>query len=325
MIDTQSISDAILATGCAPVALEEGSDLVTAWVETPPAIGDVLAVEAGWSIRLDERTWVVGVQDAVSSEIVASLPESVRLALGRSSGLVVSGNEWKTTKAPSKYWTEEKWLESIKSGPQIALYALALARGEFYQWHGDAEPPEIIPTKYAAVPPVPIRVRAAVKTAVPMFWPKDPADGWQVFNAAALEAVAQAFLVEAACIRAARKHGGVPWQLPGKHCEPFKDKVCSHFLSECSIHQSKVYAGDTASIIGFSKSDPAYAKAVRFLPAEASSPDTVILSASSYQNSIRCLELTRLGESEESLALQTGTVFHAGLAAYYEQVRTERM
>src|SRR6185369_11321443 len=111
-----------------------------------------------------------------------------------------------TTKEPGKWWNEDRWLEDIKQGHQIALYALALNRGTFYT-------PE--PERFNVTEPVRINVRAAVKSSVPQFWPKDEADGWQSFGEKDFGAILNAFKVKADNIRSARRLGLVPWQLPG--------------------------------------------------------------------------------------------------------------
>ena len=53
---------------------------------------------------------------------------------------------------------------------------------------------------------------------------------------------------------------------------------------------------------------------------------TVILSASAYKDGSSCMEKFRiltdgLGPKDESLALDTGTAFHAGAAGYYRQLK----
>jgi hypothetical protein len=297
VIDSGKVTEAIITTGLPALALEEGSGLVDGWIANyANDTAQIVAVEAGFSIRLDELTWAIGVADLIASD---------------DKGLFL--DEHKSTAAPSRYWTEEKWLESIRSGPQIALYALALRDGTFYH--------EGSPLSWGIVNyPIRVRVRAAVKTAVPIFWPRDPADGWQEYDEKALRAVADAFRVKAAAIRAARKSGLVPWQLRGRQCTEF-NRRCAQW-ERCSEYRG------IENGVGFDGNDPAARLALPFLPPEAQSPDAVILSASSYQTYSKCMELGRIeaagGEKEESLALNIGTVLHAGLARYYELVREEQ-
>lgn len=55
----------------------------------------------------------------------------------------------------------------------------------------------------------------------------------------------------------------------------------------------------------------------------------MILSASSYASYSRCMELGRRdamsGGKEESMALEVGTVVHAGLASFYRQIRENQL
>jgi hypothetical protein len=296
-IDVQKITDAVLATGCNPLALEEGSQLIDHWVNDEKDFDDeILAVEVGFSVRVDELTWVIGVQDLICAD-----------AKG------VYAREHKTTKEPGRYWNEQKWLESIKSGPQIAVYALALSKGVFYE---NGSPFVLnVPT------PVRERVRAVVKTGSPLFWPENTRNAWQEFDDLSLERVSNAFIVKAEGIRAARRSGLVPWQLTGRHCTDF-NRLCGYF-DECS---RGILPGSAS---GFDGRDPAAKFALPFLPDEARGDEAVILSASSYASYSRCMELGRRdamsGGKEESMALEVGTVVHAGLASFYQQIRENQL
>lgn len=301
-IDNDRVTAAVIGTGCGPVSMEEGARLAEAWIEDESNFADrILAVEAGFSVRLDELTWLIGVVDLICED-----------ARG------VYGREHKTTKEAGRSWNEGKWLDGIKSGHQIACYALALRAGEFYQKEilnevqglGSIYSPN-------AVMPIRIRVRAAVKTAIPQFWPADEADGWQEFNEPALEAVRNAFIVKAEAIRAARRRGVIPWQLTGSHCFAY-----GRF---CDYHDScRAYTWPEVGT-GFDSDDPAARAALPFLPEEAKHEDAVILSASAYSDWSRCMELGRQNaqgaNGEESMALQTGTVFHSAIACWYKQLQ----
>lgn len=298
IVDAEKVTEAIVGTGAPALALEEGAGLAQAWIEDEHRFQDeILAVEAGWSVRLDENTWAVGVMDLVCKD-----------AQG------VYGREHKTTAAPTRYWNEGKWLESIKTGPQIGVYALALARGAFYL----NRPDHTIEQYYDVKMPVRIRVRAAVKTAVPMFWPEEEKDGWKEYNEDALTAIANGFRAKAAAIRAVKAGGLTPWQLTGSHCVAY-NRQCEYF-DECSRYQKPVRSDGV-----FDAGDPAADLALPYLPEEAREPDAVILSASAYTTYSRCMELGRRnaegGGKEESMALAVGSVFHAGVAAYYSQLR----
>ncbi len=197
---------------------------------------------------------------------------------------------------------------------RIALFALALRSGQFYI------PEERTTRTFNVQAPIRIRVRAIVKTAVPMFWPKDEADGWAEFDEMKLNSVADAFRSKAEQIRGARRAGVIPWQLMGRQCTEFNRRC--EVWDVCEAGKWPVYE------LGFDADDPAASLAVQFLPAEAKDPDAVILSSSAYQTYGKCMELGRQqsmgGGKEENLALQTGTVLHAGAAEMFRQVREQQ-
>src|SRR5690242_8403143 len=114
--NSEKLIEAALETGAAPLAIEEGTGLAEAWIERGVgADWTIAAVECGFVLWLEERTVIVGVQDLLTRDDRGIL-----------------GNEWKTTKEASKWWNEDKWLESITEGSQIAIYALALQSGTYY-------------------------------------------------------------------------------------------------------------------------------------------------------------------------------------------------
>jgi hypothetical protein len=295
-INNDRILEAVLSTNCSPLAMQEGAALVDNWVNDERDFDDeILAVEVGFSVQVDELTWVIGVQDLICAD-----------AKG------VYGREHKTTKEPGRYWSEQKWLEEIKSGPQIAVYALALSKGVFYE---NGQPFVLnVPT------PVRERVRAVVKIPSPLFWPENVRNSWQEFDDLSLERVSNAFVVKAEGIRTARRSGLVPWQLTGRQCTDF-NRLCGYF-DECS----RGVLPESAS--GFDGRDPAAKFALPFLPDEARGDEAVILSASSYASYSRCMELGRRdamsGGKEESLALEIGTVVHSGCAEFYRQLKEQQ-
>lgn len=297
-MDTERITEAIISTGAGPLALEEGAALAQSWIEEKlpsDAEDEIIAVECGFSVQVDERTWIIGVQDLIAAD-----------ARG------VYGFEFKTTKEPGRYWNEGKWLDSIKSGPQIAVYALALHRGVFYE---NGSP-------FVLSVPVPVRerVRAITKQVPPQYWPINDSDAWQVFDAPALDAVTNAFRSKAAQIRAARKLGVRPFQFPGRQCESF-GKVCQYW-DECTGWKAP------EAVHGFDSDDPAAKLALPFLGVDAQHEDAVILSASSYQDYSRCMELGArnavAGGKESNHALEVGTVLHAAVAEAYRQLREDQ-
>jgi hypothetical protein len=294
-IDTERVTQAILDAGVSSLAAEAGAELVEAWINEETCDDEIIAVECGFGIRVDEHTWIIGVQDLIRADRIG-----------------IYGNEWKTTKEPSRYWNETKWLADIKSGPQIAVYALALNRGVFYE---NGEPFVLsVPT------PVRERVRAVVKSSPPGFWPRDPQEAWQKFDDVALNSVIDAFRSKAETIRAARRLGLIPYQLPGKQCESF-GRMCEYH-AQCT---TRCYPMDHT---GFDSSDPAAKLALPFLGDDAKHPDTVILSASSYATYTRCMELGRrlaqAASKESNMALDTGSAFHAGVASFYRQLREQQ-
>lgn len=294
MIDAELITQAICATECSPIALEEGARLAEAYIEEwANEPGEILGVECGWSVQLDDHTFAVGVMDYIGRDQQG-----------------IFGRELKTTKEPSRYWSESKWLADIKTGSQIAVYALALSRGVFYEAGRS-------PIKFGVSTPVRIQVRAAVKSATPMFWPQDQKDSWQAFDERTLNKIADSLRIKGKIIRELRKSGVTPWQLPGKQCTNF-NKQCEYF-DMCTT-----YSGPEI-VQGFDASDPAAQFALPNLPASANCADSVIISASAYSDYSRCLELGRIKAQtagrEDNLALATGTVFHAALAEWHRQKR----
>lgn len=313
-MNTNRITQAIIDTGCSPLALESGASLAEHWIEHYAADEDeIVAVECGFSIRLDEMTWAIGVMDMIARDAEG-----------------VFGDEHKSTKEPGRYWTEDKWLESIKTGPQIGLYALALHEGIFYKQtinarqEGDSKLVDSVTVSSFGLnvnTPIRMRVRAAVKSAIPKFWPVDPKDGWQKYDIKALETIGGGFTSKAAQIRAARKLGRLPYQLTGRQCNEFNRK--------CTYWEECVAGVFPATEIGFDSGDPAARLALPFLGPDARHPDAVILSASAYGDWSSCMEKGRRNaqstNKEENMALETGTVMHSALACYYEQRREEQL
>lgn len=294
MISADRVTEDILATGVSPLALEEGASLVESFITRHAALTTkIIAVERGWSVQVDERTWAIGVMDVIMED-----------ARG------IFGKELKTTREPNRYWSEEKWLDEIGNGHQIAFYALALARGAFYDTQG-------VRMELNLATPVRMQVEACVKTAVPQFWPADERDSWFTFDEVALTAVVNAIKLKAIAIRESRRSGAVPWQLTGKQCFAY-NRYCD-FFDLCKRHAWP------AAVAGFQASDPAAQYALPFLPAEAREADAVIISASSYDTYSRCMELGRLEAQSEgkgaSMALDIGTVFHAGAASMHRQLQ----
>ena len=78
----------------------------------------------------------------------------------------------------------------------------------------------------------------------------------------------------------------------------------------------------------FDTSDPAHALALKHIGDRLNDPELVVLGASAYSAVSECAEKYRRntlkGGQEDSLAMQTGTVLHAGVAEWYRQLREEQ-
>lgn len=311
--DTDRLIQAALETGAAPLAVEEGTGLAEAWIERG-ILHDarIVAVECGFVFWLDERTAIVGVQDLLTEESfpVTYLPSAEREKLGRSTGTVdfVVGNEWKTTKETTKFWNEHRWLESITEGSQICVYALALRHGVYYPKVGEPITPAVAQPR--------IRVKAISKSTPPAIWPKRDEDGIITFTEARLETMKQALMSQADSIRARRKREGV-WAVPGIHCT-------NQFRRVCEYHEDCVNQRPHPTVRGIQESDPAFKLAVPHLGDRVNDPELVILSASAFQKASECPEAYRRslgGAGEESMAMGTGSVFHAVVSSYYQQIQ----
>lgn len=315
MIDPSKIESAVLDLSVSPLAKEEGGALIDAWVSeygTKDAQFEIAYVELGFIVWLDERTALIGVQDMIAKDKIGYF-----------------GNEWKTVKEPRKtmqrgklvetaWWNEDVWLRQISNGPQLAIYALALNRGTYYEVGGKQG--------FQINEPSPrIRVRAVVKSSPPRFWPSDPSRvGTYEFTNTALEDAAAAIRNKADQIRCARRNGEKPWQMTGMQCFPF-NRECQFFADHCS---QNLHPNVTGRL--FDASDPAAQLAFPHIPKEKlADPELVVLSYSSYSTACECMEKYRIvsgglaggGEKEESYALDTGTVLHAGVAELYRQLR----
>ena len=307
-MNQEKITQAILGLNVSPIAAETGANLVDHWInqDHPEIHEDILGVEMGFILWLDDKTVAIGVQDLVTKRSAQ-----------------VMGNEWKTTTA-SRWWTEDRWLKDLVNGPQLGLYALALNRGTYYE-AGSSSPVQFLS------PEPTIRVRAITKTNPPAFWPRDPDDSIFTFDATKLHSVESGFRARAEAIRALRRSGLTPWNLMGSHCFAF-NKTCQFFDKHCSVgaHPSVLEAQDATSA-RFDPSDPASHAALIHIPEDRlNDPDLVVLSASSYKTGSNCMEQYRIisgslaDKKESSIDLEIGTVLHAGVGNYYAQLKEEQ-
>ena len=307
-INQDKITQAILDLNVSPLAAETGAALADHWIsEDHPEIHEnILGVEMGFVLWLDDKTVAIGVQDLVTEG---------------DSGPI--GNEWKTSSA-SKWWTEDRWLKDLVNGPQLGLYALGLHRGTYY------EAGSFAPVQFLSPTPK-IRVRAITKTNPPAFWPRDPEDSTYVFDAAKLRSVEAGFRARAEAIRALRRSALTPWELMGSHCFAF-NKVCQFFDKHCSVsHHPSVLEAQDATSARFDPSDPASHAALIHIPEDKlNDPDLVVLSASSYKTGSNCMEQYRIisgslaEKKESSIDLEIGTVLHAAIGQFYSLIRDEQ-
>lgn len=316
--DSDKILDVVLALDIPPTAKETAMPLIEAWAEQFGEYDSghkTLAVECPFYIvlenRPDAKTVVVGVIDRVAQ-----------------ADDVVFGCEWKTTKEPSKnkdgsdskWWNEDKWMESMLDGAQIPIYALGLKIGVLLQnserWN---EQPSVSA-------PVPIMVRAAIKSSDPRWWPENHDPIFEI-SKARLNATKNALINKANAIRGMRRTDILPWALTGNHCTQFNRKC--EFYKNCLKSNSPT--GIPTSLMNPHNPGSAALKhalaAVGHFDMDKALLDSslVVLSYSSYTLASQCMEKFRiitgsLGSEEESIALQTGTAFHSGIAELYRQM-----
>lgn len=313
MLREEKILEVLREQQVSVASLEEGARLVDYWIEqceTLDGRDKTLAVEVGFFYEAAPLTFIVGTQDRVAQSHVTG---------------EVFGCEWKTTKHRTKLWTPEAWFESISNGHQVATYALGLKRGVIV----GGSVIETIPlqegqTMFPEDGSVNILVRAISKSSPPDMWPS--AEG-QFVNVTKerLEAVKQVYVNEAEAVRARRRTGVGPWQLPGLQCTNQFRSVCPH-LSTCRKFES-FYTETHLSEVGKGFS-PGSKRVVQHLVesgkvTEENFKDVVILSASSLSTLQQCAERWRIesgtGEEEENEYLEVGTVLHAGVGEMYRQ------
>src|SRR5882672_2599584 len=225
VIDTEKVTEAILATSCSPLALESAAGFVEHWIDQGVcADKKIVAVEMGFVLPLDPDTIVIGVQDLLTDE----------------EGII--GNEWKTTKEKTRYWNQDQWFDSISSGSQVAIYALALQGATYYERDGTQYAPKVDKPR--------IRVRAISKSSPPVIWPTR-GDEILTFCQKGLDRTRAALLAKAASIRAMRLAGSTPWQLPGIWCTNQFRRQCDHY-NDCLAGKGPAGFGVLAP------SDPAF-------------------------------------------------------------------
>src|SRR5947207_470451 len=159
-LDWNHIVSVVASLDVPPLAREAGMTLVDAWIDkhgVHDAQSEILAVETGFLIMLDDKTAAIGVQDLIDRDPIG-----------------VRGNEWKSAKEPRRdakgretsWWNEDVWRKELSNGSQIALYALALNRGTYFEALTGAR------FQFDVAQPR-VRIRAAVKSNPVRFWPSD--------------------------------------------------------------------------------------------------------------------------------------------------------
>lgn len=303
------VSNAIIEADVSPLAREDGSRLVQAFIDGLGNYSDTtwetLAVERAWYMRLQPKTLIVGMMDRIARD-----PD------GR-----VWGCEWKSKKEPRmkkdgqpyKGDTEADWLHEISSGQQVRIYGLAAQQATFLN-------PVDGSKLTMGVAESRLIVRAVIKATPAYLWPQRPEDGQFIFPQAYIDNTERALINAAEQIRAARRHKTVPHAMPGLHCTNKYNRVCDYFDLFCSkgIHPT----GDTWT--GMGSTDPGW-KAIKASGVDLADPDVVVISASSYANWSQCPEQYRIlvgeyGPPQDSMALDTGTVLHAGVAQVYREL-----
>ena len=327
MIDDSRIFSAILASGVtSPKAIETGSELVDSWTSSCANVDRryrTIALEQGFFITLDPLAFVVGAVDKIAVESECHC-ESEVCRCDKSPFVF----EMKTTAAGSRGWTAEKWLGELASLHQVGTYGAALKFGTFIERD---ENERVIGKKRYGVTNPRVLARAVSKSKPPQIWP-DANGAWIDIDEGRINATINAYRNAAAAIRGQRYTGLVPWQLPGKHC--IKSYGTKEFRCErwkgCREEGRYPAEEKWAELIKRGIS-PGSQTVVDYLlksgriPLDADPRNVVILSASSYTDYAQCPEKWRqrrlAGDSEESEALDIGTVFHCAVLEYSQQMK----
>lgn len=289
-----------------------------------------LATELPFFFFPDKFTVVVGAQDRIAYD--------EDCVMRKEAGVI--GCEWKSTKGKTRYWNEEKWLQGIEAGVQIAVYALAHHEGFFVlpedatfseriQQYGEIVVPFLGCPYVLWQPKVRkpyIMVRAITKESPPQIWPSEGQQGFE-FSQVQLKKTRDGLIAKAAAIRAMRMSGAIPWQLRGIHCENrFSHTLCQHYNGACAKNRTAVSTPE--GVWGVEASDPARSAlpaAEAMLRVKLDDPRVVVLSASSYAEATDCSEKYRLigHETKENFyqdEIDKGTGLHTALKIYYREM-----
>lgn len=205
--------------------------------------------------------------------------------------------EWKTHREPRKkrdgsFWQGEgpkAWEQEMEKSIQLAMYGLGGV--------GDTTG-------------TPFLVRAAIKTSPPDFW-----QAVIGVPRGRTEMARHSLAIQADMIRAARRHLP-PWRFPDEHRFYNRPCICGVPNENPAVELINPHDPGAKSVINALTEHP-----------ERNTTDLVVLSASSYETSVDCLEAYRrtlTGQSEDSEALDIGSCCHAGWAAWYRYLKEEK-
>lgn len=296
-----------------PIEKQQGAALVDAYITRfadDPEKFDILEVEVPWYVWLTPQTLVVGVIDQIRRSKETSIVEGLELKTRRAPKIKKDGQ-------PYKGDTEADWKEELINSPQLNVYAMALMMGQ------QTDGAYLFSQPYAEKEGyVHLRIRAAIKSEPPMLWPTND-DGLFTFSPEACERTVSILRAEADAVRTMRRSGVVPWQMQGSWCRQY-GRDCDHF-KVCRERENPTGDGPAKH----SPSDPGSQAIEAALRANRvfDESELVIFSASSYSDWGTCKELYRLNTGgyfpqQSTQAMQTGTVFHAGVAVWAKQFLT---
>lgn len=222
--------------------------------------------------------------------------------------------ELKTTSAK----TEDDWLRELRRDPQPAIEALCLSEG---RWGPTG-------TRFPQSPDGITRVQVAgiTKTSRPAIWPVNPDEGVFEYTPAVLQRLKPALIARAEVILLLRRlQSGGPWQVPGRQCHAF-NRDCE-YLRHCVPDKDglivPVPAGPADQNEKTQKLRAIIESCEGLSKGSLTSPDVVVLSASSYSTGTQCLEkfrISRVSPGKSTQALDVGTAFHAGAAAFHQSL-----
>jgi len=310
-IDTQLVSDAIVACETGGPAKEESARLIEFMLEKLPELPEwewkVVATETPFYIKLAPKFYCIGIGDCHFMDAI---------------GMIHA--EWKTKGAPKltregkpyKGQDEESWLDDISNDVQVAVYALAAQQGIFLENEEEIS---------FGVDAPRVMVRACVKSSPPEVWPRNHEDGLHTFSQVALDSTKNALLVKCKQIRAARESKLIPWNLVGGQCENKYRTICEFREEICKKHLNPLsrWGHKTESLEEMVEGRRKWYERLKVDPND---PEVVMLSPSKYTDYTWCMERGRQlyegtegAERESSFEQGIGTGYHAGLAAIYKQ------